>query len=68
LLSSQATRSYHVFVFVAFVSGVAVRADEANHRDVNHVFSQMHRDQDAPFTADNKVPKTILPADGQNTA
>jgi hypothetical protein len=46
----------------------AVRADEANHRDVNHVFSEMHRDQDVPFTAENKVPKEMLRAKDQTTA
>lgn len=38
---------------------LAIRADEANHRDVNHIFSGMHQDQDVPFEADNKVPKNM---------
>ena len=38
----------------------AVRADEANHRDVNHIFSGMHQDQDVPFDANNKVPKNMV--------
>lgn len=28
---------------------LAVRADEANHRDVNHTFSSLKADDDNPF-------------------
>jgi hypothetical protein len=32
-----------------------VRADEANHREVNHTFASLKRDDQSPFAAKNKV-------------
>lgn len=32
----------------------AVRADEANHRDVNHTFASLELDQDVPFAEDGR--------------
>lgn len=47
---------------------MAVRADEANHRDVNHTFATLKLDQDTPFDEDGKLPKATpdKPAQGSH--
>lgn len=42
---------------------LAIRADEANHREVNHTFSRLKEDQDNPFVECKKyLGETTTPA------